>query len=880
MPLNESNLPSYFNYWGKADPTYQGEPKWHPLAYHCLDVAAAAAAWWDQSTAIPHAFASAFSVDKKHTSQLRAWVLFFTALHDIGKLDVRFQLKSKETLPKCWPELNLDDVDTASHITESFNHGSAGYAWASKEYPQWLSNDDGDYQIWDAWRPWLSAVTGHHGDLSDNSGLYPPDGEEYVADHDQKARATWVKTIDGLFLRPKSLFISDLPPTCGETAKMLMAGFCSISDWIGSHQDYFHYAEPVTKCTSYFANRVRSVKRRKLLFRLGLIRRPSQYGGIATLLETDARPRGMQVLVDSLPLSPGLTIVEAPTGSGKTEAALAYAWRLLETGHADSIVFALPTQATANAMLKRLEAFADKAFDGQGTNVVLAHGKRNFNREFQRLIEAYAGHTPQGRDEGSSQCSTWLAQSRKRVFLGQVSVCTIDQVLLSVLPVKHKFVRGFGISKSVLIVDEVHAYDSYMHGLLSKVLYRQKESGGSTVLLSATLPLSVRTSLLEAWCSPEALFNDYPLVTYVSRGEPLPMILPDEHRPEQYPVSIECIPSPNAFPDEALLQRVALAAKEGARVAFVCNLVNDAQQIAISLRTMLDDTLIPVDVFHARYRFLDRQIKEESAITFYGKNAPRDGGRVLVATQVIEQSLDLDFDLLFTQICPVDLLFQRLGRLHRHPQKRPLGFESPHCIVVTAQDWKYGLHKEIYGNTRVLWRTETCLRNTKGNVKEILFPEAYREWIDAVYMRDDWEEEPSEIACEYDVFSALQHHRKSEAERLTSMSMTQFRDEDDRITSLTRDSEMSLTVVPVQRGGKFLDGTSAKGLDEGVALELLSLNSIPVPAGWDKYLHGCDRDEDGRYFLEMDFDTFRWVCRKGKCEFSYTTDFGLERRKE
>jgi len=874
------DTPSYFRYWGKADPNYSGEPKWHPLVYHCLDVAAVAAAWWDQSLAIRHAFASAFGVRKKDAGQLRAWVLFFTALHDIGKFDVRFQMKSKETLPECWPELNLNDVDTVPHIMKIFNHGSAGYAWTAKEYSQWLSDNDDDYQIWDAWRPWLSAVTGHHGDLSENSNLNPPDGEEYVAEHDREARAAWVKTIHDFFLRRRSAFISDLPPACGEAAMMLLAGFCSISDWIGSHQGYFHYAEPAKECTRYFASRVQSVKRRKLLFRLGLIERPSRYGGIGVLLDADAHPRGVQVLVDSFPLSPGLTIIEAPTGSGKTEAAMAYAWRLLETGLADSIVFALPTQATANAMLKRLEAFADKAFDGQGTNVVLAHGKRNFNKEFQRLVEAGTGHTPQRRNESSTQCSAWLAQSRKRVFLGQAGVCTIDQVLLSVLPVKHKFVRGFGINKSVLIVDEVHAYDSYMHGLLSQVLSRQRESGGSVVLLSATLPLPVRAFLLETWQSAEPSSNGYPLVTYTSGEKLLPMTLPDEHRPEQYRVSVECLALPNAFPDEDLLQRVAVAANAGARVAFVCNLVDDAQQIAKSLRAILDNTLIPVDVFHARYRFLDRQTKEGSALESYGKNAPRNGGRILVATQVIEQSLDLDFDLMFTQICPVDLLFQRLGRLHRHPQKRPLGFEFPHCIVVTAQNWKYGLHKEIYGNTRVLWRTETLLRNIGGGIKEILFPNAYREWIDAVYMRDDWEGEPSEIACEYDAFSALQHHRRSEAERLTSMSMTQFRDEDNRITSLTRDSEMNLMVVPVQKGRTLLDGSSTKGLSEGALLELLDLNSIPVPAGWDKYLHGCDRDEDGRYFLEMGFDTLRWVCRRGKCEFSYTTDFGLERRKE
>ena len=128
------------------------------------------------------------------------------------------------------------------------------------------------------------------------------------------------------------------------------------------------------------------------------------------------------------------------------------------------------------------------------------------------------------------------------------------------------------------------------------------------------------------------------------------MILSNEHLPKEYKVSVECIPLVNTFPDEALLRRVALAATAGARVAFICNLVDDAQQIANSRRCLLKDTPIPVDIFHARFRFLDRQEKKESALKSYGKNAPRDGGRVLVATQVIEQSLDLDFDLMFTQI--------------------------------------------------------------------------------------------------------------------------------------------------------------------------------------------------------------------------------------
>ena len=130
----------------------------------------------------------------------------------------------------------------------------------------------------------------------------------------------------------------------------------------------------------------------------------------------------------------------------------------------------------------------------------LAHGKRSFNNEFKNLVAQGQRKTAQGEIEATVQCAGWLANSRKRVFLGQIGVCTVDQVLLSVLPIRHNFVRGFGLNKSVLIVDEIHAYDAYMHGLLGEVLRRQRDTGGSAILLSATLPYeSARTKLFDAW---------------------------------------------------------------------------------------------------------------------------------------------------------------------------------------------------------------------------------------------------------------------------------------------------------------------------------------------------------------------------------------------
>lgn len=871
--MSEHEIKGIFNYWGKADPNYPGEPKWHPVAYHSLDVAAVAAVWWDESPVIQLTFLASFDWPKQEANRLRAWVLFFVALHDFGKFDVRFQLKAPEAVAAAWPELDPESHGLTVKEIKEFDHGWAGIAWASQEYRQWIGQDDANHAVWDAWILWLAGVTGHHGDFFQPSKIFPAEADSPVIEHDRSSRSTFVSELVGLFLTPDGLGLEDLPPACSPSAQAWLAGFCSVCDWIGSNTEAFSYQEPGIALADYYEARVAEVKSQGWLHRFGLLAEAGAYGGVNALLNQGKgeSPRGVQVLVDDLPAEPGLTLIEAPTGSGKTEAALAYAWRLLEAGVADSIVFALPTQATANAMLIRAEAFAERVFGD--ANVVLAHGKRDFNKEFQRLADNGQRRSAQGKIEATIQCAEWLASSRKRVFLGQIGVCTVDQVLLSVLPVRHKFVRGFGLNKSVLIVDEVHAYDAYMHGLLGEVLRRQKATGGSAILLSATLHAGARAKLLEAWESSGADDAPYPALWHATQGAAACLTVPDNQRPARREIAIECLKLPGAFPDEASLGRIVSAAESGALVAVVMNLVDDAQRLARLLRGR---TALPVDVFHARYRFMDRQRKEQAALDHYGRNAPRESGRILVATQVVEQSLDLDFDWMLTQICPVDLLFQRLGRLHRHQRdNRPTGFELPSCAVLSVEGVDYGLHKLIYGNTRVLWRTEQML----GGGGRIVFPEAYRDWIEQVYSGVVWDDEPDIIYGDYLSWKDEQSRREADALQRTTMTVSQFRDEDSVATTLTRDGEMSLTVLPIRPDGRLLDGQAIDGQDERVLAETRNLNAVPVPASWGKRLAACGRDDDGRILLEMTADTVGgWVSMGEK--FCYSEDFGLVRRSD
>lgn len=864
-------MQNYFHYWGKADEKYVGTTSWHPLVYHCLDVAAVAVAWWEASPTMQRTFRASFNYPEPQ--HLRAWVTFFVALHDLGKFDVRFQLKAPDALAAAWRPLGTRDHGLSKKDIAEFDHGWAGMAWANQEYQQWGKLDDADREIWEQSQPWLAAVTGHHGDLyAPNMPGLILDTDEAIIDHDHNARKEFVTMLSCLFLGPVGLSLHDSPPACSLSAQSWLAGFCAVCDWIGSNTEVFAYQCPDAALADYFDARIRVIRENNVLHHFGLLGEPMAYKCVSALLKATESPRGIQVEVDNIPATPGLTVIEAPTGSGKTEAALAYAWRLLDQGIADSIVFALPTQATANAMLIRIEAFAVQLFGS--ANIVLAHGKRNFNEAFQRLALSGQRPTAQGKTEATAQCAAWLASSRKRVFLGQIGVCTVDQVLLSVLPVRHKFVRGFGLNKAVLIVDEVHAYDAYMHGLLGEVLRRQKVTGGSAILLSATLPAGVRAKLLGAWGASGVNEAPYPTLWHATEGIAACITVPDDQRPAHREVAAECLKLPDAFPDDAVIGRIIAAAESGALVAVVTNLVDDAQRLARLLR---GKTTLQVDVFHARYRFMDRLHKEKAVLDNYGRNAPRNEGRILVATQVVEQSLDLDFDWMLTQICPVDLLFQRLGRLHRHQREhRPKKFESPYCTILSVEADDYGLHKLIYGNTRVLWRTEQLLT---GQTK-IVFPEAYRDWIEQVYQRDDWADEPEAIACEYDAYSAIQRSREADALRLTTMTVSTFRDEDSRVTGLTRDGEMSLTVLPILPDGRLLDGQVLSALNERDLAETLNFHAIPAPASWKGWLSDCCLENEGNLAgyrqLEMTADGQGvWSAMGGK--FRYSEDFGLER---
>jgi len=865
---------SYYRYWGKAQKdSHENDdtPQYHLLPYHCLDVAAVANVWWANSPSLRQQFTQSTQQDTE--AKTKAWLMFFVCLHDLGKLDIRFQMKSSEAIRQLQPE-NYALIKVKFDYNAPYDHGSNGYGWFENEFMDYGFSDFFEEKT----MGWMKEVAGHHGRIPDNQSLIiRPSTSEEIKQQDQQARIKWVQTLEQLFLKPVGLGFDDIP----ENVPIMLAGFCSICDWIGSATEYFPYQLTIQPdLQAYFDSRLPFAA--KALNTFGLLAKVKGQGGMAALFP-DYNPRGLQTLVEQFPLARGLTLIEAPTGSGKTETALAYAAKLLtsEPSFGGSIIFALPTQATANAMLKRLQDVADKLFTG-GANVVLAHGKSKLNSDFEKIL-ANSRLTAQGTEEAGVQCSEWLGASKKRTFLGQIGVCTIDQVLLSVLPVRHQFVRGFGIQKSILIVDEVHAYDAYMYGLLAKVLERQKQAAGSVILLSATLPYHQKFKLLQSWgVTSEQQSLTYPLVTHASANQVLPFELPESEQVAERVVSVETWQADQLILTTEQLEKIVQAAEQGAKVAVICNLVADAQYIAKQLAEL---TRIPVDLFHSRFRFIDRQQIEQNISRYYCKDEEQRavGGRILVATQVVEQSLDLCFDWMLTQLCPVDLLFQRLGRLHRHPRNRPLGFEQPCCVVIVpTTEAVYGDSRYVYQNLRALWRTEQFLKNQeiifKSNQEDLKNYTAYRDWIERVYCEDAWGGEPEAVEVAYQKYiDEIVSNQRRVANMIVNRKVQEIKsDESDKAGSLTRDGETSLIVILViKKQGKIfsLDGVDLEGLEKWQYWQEISLNSVAVSQRWQDQLPKADAK--GLRLLPMVFENEQWFSKLDKVTLAYNRETGL-----
>ncbi len=661
-------------FWGKLRRDDDGGDvlEWHPLADHCADVAAVAEVlvglplWRKRLTRL---------AGRTLTETCWARVCVLAALHDIGKVNIGFQAKGR-------PELGT----RAGHVREALGA---------------LFRRPGPFSCLDELAAWGDGATGllisalcHHGRPYDatvaesmwqgswwtpRGRLNPKEGAEDLL---FRSRAWFPRAFetDG----------SELPDA--PAFSHALAGVVMLADWVGSDNKFFPFSETTDGDRIDFSRRRAREIVAAMALDVPLGARTGTSGGdaFARVAPEGFLRRSAQSAMLELPHDQegSITILEAETGSGKTEAVLARFVSLFEAGLVDGLYFALPTRSAATQMHRRVYESANRAF-AKPPPVVLAVPT------YLRVDDAEGRRLPHFEvlwpDSDRFRHRAWAAENAKRYLAGCIVVGTIDQVLLSALMVGHAHLRATALLRQLLVVDEVHASDAYMTRILEEVLARHRSAGGHAILLSATLGSDARTRLLDPGegTPPPALADaeatPYPLISHRAG---------DDHRVAVSSDSVERAIHLNIRPwlenPEELAGEAVAAGMRGAKVLVIRNTVNDCVKTQIAVERLaerhdLRRFLFTCNGFAAPHHSLfarpDRQALDRALERRIGKDRP-DGACIVVATQTVQQSLDLDADVLLTDLCPSDVLLQRLGRLHRHRRSRPAGFEKPRAFVI------------------------------------------------------------------------------------------------------------------------------------------------------------------------------------------------------
>ena len=707
--------------WAKSVRGQDGErPLFLGLADHSVDVAAVA--WGLAALPVVRRRLEALAGRALADVDL-ARIGFFAGLHDAGKANSGFQAKLRGDKPDAGhigPVWAFVCNESCPALLSRFRKALRRRGWKN-----WFEDREDE-------TAWWSAVFAHHGGLPDDDAPADP---RLWADRDgyspMAALAELEAALRGMF--PDAFGADGAAPLPAEPRLLhAVSGLVTLADWVGSDRGVFAFpssgAPTGAARIPWARERAADVLRRRWIDP----RRAQEAAGavrptFARLYPDLPRPRPAQAaLLDGPPPRPGAFVtLEAETGSGKTEAALAHFFRLFRAGEVDGFYFALPTRAAAAQIHRRTKETVRRWFGDAAPPVVLAVPGylRVDGDEGQRLPEGAGVLWPDDADTDRA----WAAERPKRYLAGAAMVGTVDQLLMGGLRARHAQLRSGPMLRLLLIVDEVHASDAYMTEILRNVLDQHAEAGGHALLMSATLGALARERLLapgarvERRAAPalaEAAKLPYPAIQRA--GEPIRGVPRDGGGEKRVAVALR---GPAAL--DSLLQQAKRQAEAGAAVLFVRNTVRGACDAFRRLERIGAPLLRCASAaapHHGRYapedrRLLDAALEE----AFAGR---RRAGVVAVTTQTAEQSLDICADRLICDIAPGDVLLQRIGRLHRHARIRPAGFEAPvvDAIAPTAEE----LAKYVDDGGEMRGGAPLGLGRVYRNVVGVL---ATREWL-------------------------------------------------------------------------------------------------------------------------------------------------------
>ncbi len=640
------------------------------------------------------------------------------ALHDLGKISPGFQRKCEAWLEEndlakvasngCWDTAMESDHGKVSHSAIQAFLSETGMGRKTAKF--------------------VSAVLGaHHGRLT------PPNDRGY---RPQKLMSDSASQIDWDSARRmnaqmvwRQFAAADTRIELDDTSPSLwwLAGLTSIADWIGSDERFF---SPERRTGD---EDVASLAR-KALNAIGFLP-PVLKGNLSFESLFDFSPNDMQAKALTTITGPGVYVIEAPMGMGKTEAALGAAYQLMVTGKATGIYFALPTQATSNRIHMRMNEFLQR-IAAAPLACRLIHSNSWLMQTDSGICPAATGKQGTAADDARTG-RDWFA-SAKRALIAPFGVGTVDQALLGVVAAKHFFVRHFALAGKVVILDEIHSYDLYTGTLIDKLITTLEGLGCTVIVLSATLTGKRRGQMVSC---PEDMMDEaeqpYPLITGRYEGQPLEPVAASP--PEPRNIKVEFLTA------EHVAEEAIQLARNGGAVLWICNTITSAQKQYQRFKEQTREEF-PIGLLHARFPYWRREILEDEWMERFGKDGTTRCGSILVSTQVVEQSVDLDADLMVTELAPTDMLLQRLGRLWRHERgRRPSDAARMYIIEEenNLEEFRSMESKAIIdalGGKAHVYDPFILLRTLQlwANYPTVIVPAQIRELIEATYsVRDD-----------------------------------------------------------------------------------------------------------------------------------------------
>ena len=650
--------------WGKYDDKTGTH---HHLAHHCGDVSAVLLELLNH----PVYRARLETVAERELTETDCARLAAIAfLHDIGKIHPAFQAKGRPD--DKWTGRKRSHLDTTLLWCDSIGgRMETALNGILPDIIAWCGETEVSI--------WLELIFAHHGrPLPNTRTPRSSDRLEQLSHYDWMAEESRLGEAIRCWFPAAFCNAPPLPKT--ERFHHAFCGAMALADWVGSDKRAFQFEHDFD--LGYWHRACKIAKQH--VKEIGLA--PGNRN-LATPIRFDCileheKPTSAQCVVADVPVDSNLVILEAETGSGKTEAAL---WRyalLRAAKQVESLYFAVPTRAAARQLQVRIQKAMQRMFADPPQAVLAIPG--------QYVVGSFKGHRRlpdwevlwDDNVEDGRTLSRWAAEHATRFLAAEVAVGTVDQAMLAALEVKHAHLRGFSLSRALLVIDEVHASDEYMRQIQKTLIDEHLALGGHALLMSATLGSVARSLFLDTGEQEieAAIASPYPAIWVKGERE--------ARMPDGSPSTKSVQICPHQGWDASQVSDLAIeAAKGGARVLVIRNTVAYAQETFATVLAQSPGLLWQVKggpaLHHSRFATEDRAILDEAVEATLGKSAERGPGCIVIGTQTLEQSLDIDADFLVTDLCPMDVLLQRIGRLHRHDdQSRPKGFEMPQVAVL------------------------------------------------------------------------------------------------------------------------------------------------------------------------------------------------------